>query len=186
MIEKKGEDVFERYIIYVEDVIKRYKAIGDLAGADDSDLDPSSINRALVDLYPVSSGLLAEYQRSKTVSCQLKNAFQRWYDPLFAKAKQDVIRDYAHIEVKGVKPSVTEYETRARMDNADEYYRKKEELDAAEIQEAFLQRMLDKMNSFDRILTTLSTNCRSDLYRLGIERRAASAVDKKVRTTRSP
>lgn len=186
MSEEKEKTVFERYLLYVEDVIKRYKAIGDLAGADDSELDPQSINRALVDLYPVSTGLLSEYQRAKSVYVQLERSFQRWYDPTFAQAKRDVLKEYESIKVKGVKPSVTEYEVRARMDHAEEYYKKKEELDSAEAQVAFLKRMLDRIDSYDKILTTLSSNSRSDMYRLGIERRAAKAPDNKIRALRTP
>lgn len=180
------KSVFQKYIEYVDDVIKRYKSIGELIGSEDSDLDPSSINRAMVDLYPVSTGLLSEYQRAKSAHCQLQRSFDRWWDPLFDKAKRDVIHYYASIEVKGVKPSVTEYTSRARMDNADEYYRRVQELDMAEAQVAFLQRMLNRMDSYDKILVALSNNCRSDMYRLSIGPRANAAAEKsKVRATRS-
>lgn len=161
---------WETYVAYVEEVIARYKKIGDLAGADDTDLDPSSINWALANYYSTASGLIAEYQRAKSAYLKIKRAFERWWDPVFLEAKRAVIRDY--VDVKGVKPSVSEFESRARVDHVDEYADWIEKMDAAEAQVAFLQRLVNLMESYDHILVALSTNSRSDMYHLSIDRRA--------------
>ena len=164
--------IFQDYVVFVGNIVERYKRIGDLAsGANNAEITPATLNGALADFYPVCVGLNAEYQRAKMEHIQAKNAFTRWWDEIFLKARRDVISEYQREEIRGVKPSVTEYEVRARTDNAERYERKKNELDALEAKAEFLRRLLDTLASYDRVLTTLSNNMRSEMFAINIDRR---------------
>ena len=176
--------IFEEYIKFVRDIIAKYKGIGELVLPSETEVTPRRLNAALADYYSTCAGLNAEYQRAKMEHISAKNSFDRWWDTIFIDAKKRVIADYAREDVRGVKPSVTEFETRARLDNADRYYDTKERLDALEAQAHFLLRMLETLASYDRVLTTLSNNMRSELFSISIDRRANSDPGKnKVRRT---
>ncbi len=168
--------IFREYVTFVKDVIDRYKSMGDLATGTGSDAEvtPRRLNAALANYFTMASGLNAEYQRAKMDHVSAKLAFDRWWDEKFLEAKTTVIREYGSQEIRGVKPSVTEYETRARRDNVDEYYTMSENLAALEAKAHFLLRLLEQLSSYDRILTTLSSNARSEMYALSIDQRANS------------
>jgi hypothetical protein len=173
---------FEEYINFVRDIIAKYKGIGDLVLPNETEVTPRRLNAALVDYYSTCTGLNAEYQRAKMEHISAKNSFDRWWDKIFIDAKKRVIADYTREDVKGVKPSVTEFETRARLDSADEYYGMKERLDALEARSHFLLRMLETLASYDKILVTLSSNLRQEMYSISIDRRAcADPLKQKVR-----
>jgi hypothetical protein len=163
---------FQAYIKFVQDTVNKYKRIGDLVAPNETEITPARLNAALADYYSTCAGLNAEYQRAKMEHLSAKNSFDRWWDQIFIEAKRHVIADYAREDVRGVKPSVTEFETRARLDNADQYYELKEKLDALESKAHFLLRMLETLAGYDRVLTTISSNMRSELFSISIDRRA--------------
>ena len=177
---EKEESPFEVYIRFVQDVVDRYKGIGDVASGDE--VTPQRLNAAMANFYPTCVGLLAEYQRAKTDRIRADLSFQRWWDARFLEAKTTVIREYSDDSIKGAKPSVSEYEARARRDNADEYYKHKEKMLALEEKERFLLHMFENLSKYDKILTTLSSNTRSEMYSISIDRRAmANPSQHKVR-----
>lgn len=174
MSEPSDTSVFEEYVRFVQDIIARYRSMGELVSDDGTEVTPSRLNRALAYFYPMASGLNSEYQRAKMDHARAEIAFKRWWDERFLAAKKTVIAEYQDEEIKGAKPSVTEYEARARRDNADDYYPKSENLAALEAKAHFLLRMLEQLSSYDRVLTTLSNNMRSELYSISIDKRTNS------------
>lgn len=171
------------YIEFVNDMIEKYKKIGELIDPDSNTVTPEKINSALSLYYNVSLALCAEYQRAKITYEAMSIDFQNWKDKNFEEAKATVLAEY---EDKKIKPSVTEFETRARTLHEAEYSLRNMELQEAESRMRFLLRMLDTLNKYDSILTAISYNMRSELKALSLDDRMNASVEgasqNKVRT----
>lgn len=182
MNEKLTEKV-DSYIVFVNDMIDKYKKIGELIDTDSQTVTPEKINSALSLYYNVSLALIAEYQRAKITYEAMSIDFQNWKDRNFEEAKATVLAGY---EDKKIKPSVTEFETRARTLHEEEYAYRTMELQEAESRMRFLLRMLDTLNKYDSILTAISYNMRSELKALSLDDRMNASVEgasqNKVRT----
>lgn len=168
------EDYVEEYIDFVQDMINKYKSIGDLVDTATDEITPAKINTALSKYYNVSLALCAEYQRAK-INYEAKSIeFQNWKDTIFEQAKAAVLAEYSETKIK---PSVTEFETRSRTLNAQEYTRRTMELHTAESKMRFLLRMLDTLNKYDSILTAISYNMRSELRALSLDDRMNGSIE---------
>ena len=182
MNEKLTEKV-DSYIAFVNDMIDKYKKIGELIDTDSQTVTPEKINSALSLYYNVSLALIAEYQRAKITYEAMSIDFQNWKDRNFEEAKATVLAEY---EDKKIKPSVTEFETRARTLHEEEYAYRTMELQEAESRMRFLLRMLDTLNKYDSILTAISYNMRSELKALSLDDRMNASVEgvsqNKIRT----
>lgn len=173
MNEQLNEKV-NNYIEFVNDMIEKYKKIGELIDPDSNTVTPERINSALSLYYNVNLALCAEYQRAKIQYEAMSIDFQNWKDKNFEEAKATVLAEY---EDKKIKPSVTEFETRARTLHEAEYSLKTMELQEAESRMRFLLRMLDTLNKFDSILTAISYNMRSELKALSLDDRMNASVE---------
>lgn len=162
------------YIEFVNDMIEKYKKIGELIDPDSNTVTPERINSALSLYYNVNLALCAEYQRAKIQYEAMSIDFQNWKDKNFEEAKATVLAEY---EDKKIKPSVTEFETRARTLHEAEYSLRTMELQEAESRMRFLLRMLDTLNKFDSILTAISYNMRSELKALSLDDRMNASVE---------
>ena len=162
------------YIEFVNDMIEKYKKIGELIDPDSNTVTPERINSALSLYYNVNLALCAEYQRAKINYEAMSIDFQNWKDKNFEEAKATVLAEY---EDKKIKPSVTEFETRARTLHEAEYSLRTMELQEAESRMRFLLRMLDTLNKFDSILTAISYNMRSELKALSLDDRMNASVE---------
>ena len=182
MNEKLTEKV-DSYIAFVNDMIDKYKKIGELIDTDSQTVTSEKINSALSLYYNVSLALIAEYQRAKITYEAMSIDFQNWKDKNFEEAKATVLAEY---EDKKIKPSVTEFETRARILHEEEYAYRTMELQEAESRMRFLLRMLDTLNKYDSILTAISYNMRSELKALSLDDRMNASVEgvsqNKIRT----
>ena len=182
MNEKLTEKV-DSYIAFVNNMIDKYKKIGELIDTDSQTVTPEKINSALSLYYNVSLALIAEYQRAKITYEAMSIDFQNWKDKNFEEAKATVLAEY---EDKKIKPSVTEFETRARTLHEAEYSLRNMELQEAESRMRFLLRMLDTLNKYDSILTAISYNMRSELKALSLDDRMNASVEgasqNKIRT----
>ena len=174
MTEQLNEKV-NNYIEFVNDMIDKYKKIGELIDTDTQTVTPERINSALSLYYNVSLALIAEYQRAKINYEAMSIDFQNWKDRNFEEAKATVLAEYEN-NTK-IKPSVTEFETRARTLHEAEYSLKSMELNEAESRMRFLLRMLDTLNKFDSILTAISYNMRSELKALSLDERMNASVE---------
>lgn len=174
MNEQLNEKV-NNYIEFVNDMIDKYKKIGELIDNDTQTVTPERINSALSLYYNVSLALIAEYQRAKINYEAMSIDFQNWKDRNFEEAKATVLAEYEN-NTK-IKPSVTEFETRARTLHEAEYSLKSMELNEAESRMRFLLRMLDTLNKFDSILTAISYNMRSELKALSLDERMNASVE---------
>ena len=163
------------YIEFVNDMIDKYKKIGELIDTNTQTVTPERINSALSLYYNVSLALIAEYQRAKINYEAMSIDFQNWKDRNFEEAKATVLAEYEN-NTK-IKPSVTEFETRARTLHEAEYSLKSMELNEAESRMRFLLRMLDTLNKFDSILTAISYNMRSELKALSLDERMNASVE---------
>ena len=173
MNEQLSEKV-NSYIEFVNDMIAKYKRIGELIDPESGTVTPERINSALSLYYNVNLALCAEYQRAKINYEAMSIDFQDWKDRNFEEAKATVLAEY---EDKKIKPSVTEFETRARTLHREEYTRRTMELSEADSRMRFLLRMLDTLNKFDSILTAISYNMRSELKALSLDDRMNASVE---------
>lgn len=163
-----NEKIMNDYVSYVTDTINKCKKMGDLIDEIQEVVTPARLNTALAMYFNVSSWLIAEYQRQKICYEITKREFDYWKDELFEKAKKQVIFEYAETKIK---PSVTEFETRARFMEKEKYQEKLAELETAESRMRFLLRMTDLLKSYDSILTTLSSNMRQEMRTLSLDNR---------------
>ena len=173
MNEQLNEKV-NSYIEFVNDMIEKYKKIGELIDPDSNTVTPEKINSALSLYYNVNLALCAEYQRAKIQYEAMSIDFQNWKDKNFEEAKATVLAEY---EDKKIKPSVTEFETRARTLHEAEYSLRTMELQEAESRMRFLLRMLETLNKFDSILTAISYNMRSELKALSLDDRMNASIE---------
>ena len=171
------------YIEFVNDMISKYKKIGELIDPESNTVTPERINSALSLYYNVNLALCAEYQRAKIQYEAMSIDFQNWKDKNFEEAKATVLAEYENTKIK---PSLTEFETRARTLHSAEYTKRTMELNEAESRMRFMLRMLETLNKFDSILTAISYNMRSELRALSLDDRMNASVEgvsrNKIRT----
>ena len=160
------DEIVKRYITYVEKMIEEFGKIGNLVD-EHNDVTPQRINTAMAMYYPISMALIAEYQRQKIHYEFLSLEYQHWEDEKFQEAKEKVIQSYP--DNKTIKPSIKEFDTQMRRDNKEEYSKRKMELTESESRMRFLLRLMNKMDSFDKILTTLSSNARAEMRALSLD-----------------
>lgn len=166
-MENITENTIERYVSFVDKMIKEYQKIGDLID-EHNEVTPARVNTALSMYYKISTALIAEYQRQKIKYEALSIEYKEWEDQKFQDAKEKVIDTY---QEKKIKPSVKEFETQMRIDNKVEYKQKTLELVEAESKMRFLLRLLENLNRYDSILTTISYNSRSEMRALSLDDR---------------
>ena len=167
-MDRINEELMEQYVSYVTKTIEKCKKVGDLVDELQDVVTPARLNTALALYFNVSVWLIAEYQRQKIVFEINKREFDAWKDTIFEQAKTQVLSEYAETKIK---PSVTEFETRARYMNRTEYQQRLAELETSESRMRFLLRMTDLMKSYDSILTTLSSNMRQEMRTLSLDSR---------------
>ncbi len=166
--------IVERYVSFVDSMIKEYQKIGDLIN-EDNEVTPQRLNTALAMYYKISTAVIAEYQRQKIKYEALAIEYKEWEDKKFQESKQKVIDSYSD---KKIKPSVTEFHVQMRTDNKEEYKKKNLELSEAESRMRFMLRLLDNLNRYDSILTTMSYNARSEMRALSLDDRMNSDPEK--------
>lgn len=159
----------QEYIDYVEDTIDKYSKISKLVN--NNDISPQEINYALGSYLEVCLMLNAEYQRRKIEHLDLEQEYSIWYDEKFEEAKQSVLNEYKDTKIK---PSLKEFEIRLRTMNSFEYISWQKKIQEAEAKMRFILRLMDDFSRFDRILTTLSHNMRSEMISLSVENRMNS------------
>jgi len=167
-MEETNESMMEKYVAYVSEIVNRCSKMGDLVDEIQNAVTPQKLNTALAMYFNISAWLIAEYQRQKIAYESEKRSFNMWWDEQFEKAKKQVLLEYAETKVK---PSVTEFETRARLMNQGEYYMLQAKVDTSEARMRFLLRMTDLLKSYDSILTTLSSNMRQEMRTLSLDNR---------------
>lgn len=168
------ESTVDRYVAFVEKMISEYRKIGDLID-DHNEVTPARVNTALSMYYNISLALIAEYQRQKIKFETLNIEYKEWEDEKFQEAKENVINSY---QERKIKPSVKEFETQMRTDNKVEYKRRTLELVEAESRMRFLLRLLNNLNRYDSILTTISYNARSEMRALSLDDRMNANPDR--------
>lgn len=164
----------ERYVEFVDKMIKDYQKIGDLINDDTKEITPEKINTALALYYKVSMALIAEYQRQKINFEAESLEFKVWEDEKFELAKTQIINDYADSKIK---PSVKEFETRMRTLFKEEWIEKTMSLNEAESRMRFLLRLMDTLQKYDNILTTISYNMRAEMRSLSLDSRMNASPD---------
>ena len=168
------ESIAQRYVRYVESMVSEYRTIGDLVDNESETITPEKINTALSQYYNMSLAICAEYQRQKINYESLKLEFDIWQDTIFEEAKRQVIAEYSETKIK---PSVKEFETRARMNHLEEYSERSMNLTEAESKMRFMLRMLDTINKYDSILTAISYNMRSEMKALSLDDRMNASIE---------
>lgn len=174
-MEERNTKIMEEYIDFVSGMIDKFKKVGDLVSSDSESVTPEKVNTALAYYYSMSMALNAEYQRVKINHLLLSHEFEAWQDSVFEEARLSIMQEYA--DTKSIKPSVKEFETRARTLHAEEYTKKQTEVEVAESKMRFLLRMLETLKSYDSILTTISSNMRMEMRALSLDDRMNAVPD---------
>lgn len=164
------------YINFVEEQIRKYRDKSKLIIS--KDIQPYLVNKTLAEYQDINLMLNAEYERAKTKFVEIQDAFQEWWDEVFLKA-----REYLNpLDRPATKwASIKEIEAYTRHNNKEQFRIWKRKLNDVDARMSFIKRLLDQWKKFDGILTTLSTNMRSELRALSIENRAND--DRKIRAT---
>lgn len=164
----------EDYIQFVDKMIKSYKKIGDLINEDSGEITPEKINSALALYYNTNLALIAEYQRQK-ISFEAESIdFKVWEDQRFEEAKRVVFEEYSDTKIK---PSVKEFDTRMRILFSEEWKEKTMSLTESESKMRFLLRLMDNLQKYDSILTTISYNMRAEMKSLSLDSRMNAAPE---------
>lgn len=174
--------MIEDYVTYVEETIGKLRNVSKLVH--NGDISPQDVNYALGSYLDVSLMLNSEYQRKKIEYLALEREYDDWYDTKFEESKQEVLSEYSDTKIK---PSLKEFETRIRNTNKFEYSTWKNKINRAEAEMRFILRLMDDFSKYDRILTTLSQNMRSEMISLSLDSRANTdpqkASENKVRNS---
>jgi hypothetical protein len=164
----------EDYIQFVDKMIKSYKKIGDLINEDSGEITPEKINSALALYYNTNLALIAEYQRQKINFEAESIDFKVWEDQRFEEAKRAVFEEYSDTKIK---PSVKEFDTRMRILFSEEWKEKTMSLTESESKMRFLLRLMDNLQKYDNILTTISYNMRAEMKSLSLDSRMNAAPE---------
>lgn len=173
-------DVFKEYLEFVNKIISTYSKSVNLIN-DHEEITPADLNYALAQYLPTNIALIAEYQRIKIEAIKLNHEYQKWYDEKFIASRKELTKE---VNNKALKVSVEEIKTNFRVQYSEEYQNWQDRISVADSQVAFFKRMLDQYDKFDRVLTTISQNMRTELYSLSVEGRMnADPTKNKVRRT---
>lgn len=145
--------------------IKEYRRLVNLAK--DGEVRPADLNAALANYTNILLALIQEYQKAKLAEYRIERQFEQWYDERFAEARAALSQDTP----PSVQPAVKSIENKIRVDNADTYDEWKTAVAYAEFRTSYAKRLVDSMDKFDRILTTLSQNMRSEMKSLSLDSR---------------
>ncbi len=159
------EDNTDFYVNYVNTAIQKFGKTSKLI--QDDTITPESLNRALGEYLEVNLALLAEYQRAKNNEVQIADEYQQWYDRAFVDVKS---RMNSNSE-KTIKFALKEYEIQLRHDYQKEYYEWSSKIKESQMKVRFLLRIVDLYKKYDNILTTLSSNMRTEIRSLSLESR---------------
>lgn len=180
------QDSEKRYVEYVSSQIENVDKIGRLIDENTESISPEAINTALSLYYSTSLSILAEYQRQKIAYETEKLEYDIWYSERYEEAKRSVLSDYAETKIK---PAVKEYDARVVTMNPYLYTEKNRSLQLAESRMRFMLHVREVLASYDKILTTISSNMRQEMVSLSIDRRMNSTeygVRKNTVRTRFP
>lgn len=166
------EKIVQDYVDYVQKTIAEFSDIGNLIDdSEDGEITPHRVNLAMSKFYNISLALTSEYQRQKINYTSIEIDYQTWYDEKFQEAKRKVISEYSE-GTRSIKPSVKEFETTLRTDNKEEWKSWTLRLREQDSKVQFLRRLMDTLNKYDNILTTLSFNMRAEMKALQVDARS--------------
>lgn len=154
------------YVKFVGEIVSKYREIGDLVR--DEDINLFDVQLAQARYYNTSLGILAEYQRYKREYKTADREFRKWYDTIFEEAKREVISEYSNN--KSIKPSLKEFENRARIKNKDMYYDWEKKISDKEDKMRFSLRLLDIIKSYGPQLSSLSYSLSTELSSMNVEK----------------
>lgn len=160
------EDNTDFYIDYVNTQIKKFGKTSKLI--QNNTISPESLNRALGEYLEVNLGLLSEYQLAKLNEIAVTDEYQQWYDKAFVNIKSQM---NSNSEKKTAKFALKEYEIQLRHQYQKEYYEWSSRIKESQMKVRFLLRIVDLYKKYDNILTTLSSNMRSEIRSLSLEGR---------------
>lgn len=160
------EEKVNNYISFVRDMWKKFKGIGEVID-ESGDVTPMRVNTALAHFYPVYRGVNTEYRRQKLKLRYLELQYKAWESEKLDLAKKTVVEQYR--EIKGVKPSVKEFENQMRVDYRSEWLDWQTQLVEAEEMTKFFLDLREDLSKNHDILRTLSTNMRSEMQYLNLD-----------------
>jgi DNA-binding phage protein len=176
----KQKDV-EDYIIYAQNTLERYKQVRHLA--ENNNITPEQINRALADYMSTLSELIRMYEQIKLEYNNEKEDFQIWFDEKYIQIKEEL----NPVSLAGTKWSSTkEIESYVRVRYKEEYQERKRALNLLEIKVATLRRVNDAYKNFSMLLNTMSKNMQTELSVLTLENRMNREVKENTNNRRQP
>lgn len=172
MDEEKINKIFEdceiSYVKYVMDMTSDVRRIGNLINESNDQIVPAAVNTALALYLNTNIAVLSEYQRQKITYENIQLAYDLWYSEQYEKAKIQVQSEY---QEKSIKPAVKEYDTRVMTMDPTLYTEKNVELKTSLDRMRFMLHLREILASYDRILTTISSNMRQEMVSLSLDNR---------------
>lgn len=155
----------DTYVSYVEETIRKFGKTAKLIHKEE--IRPQELNYSLASYLEVNIGLIAEFQRAIAEKVDFESQYEEWWDKKFSEKRKEMV---AETSSKG-KIAVKEIDVEVRLAYPEEYQvweTKHQELTA---KVNFLERLVELYKKYDSVLTTLSSNMRSELRSLNLESR---------------
>lgn len=156
----------EEFFAFIQEEINKYRQHAEFEAKADISFD--DLQSKLTEYTPLSFSLTQLQARYRYQSRAIKRAFDRWFD---AKTV-DVQTRFNRIDVAKTKwLSATEVERLARVENAEEYQQKLEELDSIKAREEFITALIKDWDKHNYILSQMCANIRAEVSSLSMEGR---------------
>jgi hypothetical protein len=168
-----GEAILSEFITYVETQIKKYQQFTKLH--EESHLTPEMINTALASYEEINLILIALYNKNKIEEYNVNKQYTRWYDKNLSVIRKEMIEETTS---KTIKIAVKEYELELRVRHETEYWEWQDKITSAENKTSFILRIVEAWKTYDKILVTLSSNMRGEMYALSLDSRINFDQDK--------
>ena len=165
------------YVSYVESQISLFKEYSNLVDLGLNEVTPALINKNLAIFTQVNIALNGEYQRKKAELASIQREYACWWDEKFVSVKNDMSAG----KPSSYKVAVKEIEVELRNTYAKDFAEWTEKINAADLNVAFLRRLLDQWKQHSNIIIALSQNMRQEISSLSLGDRMNSTVAMRVR-----
>ena len=156
----------EEFFAFVQEEIKKLRQ--HVAFEAKSEITFSDLQEKLEEYSPISFTLTELQARYRWQARSAKRAFDRWFD------ENVVAIQHLHNRTDIAKTkwlNATEIERMAKVQSAEEYYRKLEAVESIDAREKFISALIKNWESHSYILTQMCNNVRSEVASLNMENR---------------
>jgi predicted RNase H-like nuclease len=166
----------ERYIAWVQEIIKKYSDMTNMMQDDTEILSPAQINSSLAYYLEISMTIASEYRRKAIELYDLEQNYLKWYNPLYKSIRKKMIGEMP----KSIKLSVKEIDNEFQTEYSIEYWNWQDKIKEIQSQLDFLTDVKEQVKKWDNILCSLANNMRAEMKSLKIENRMNYNPERKI------